>query len=108
MPHRKPQGGTCASQGGMCALEGGTCASHGGNCGSLLYTFASYKETISKPEENLYFRVHFTKIVPRKIFCALPSDGWIPALSDSLHGVFQGPKKLLHNICTLCAMHNFW
>ena len=32
----------------------------------------------------MYFRVHFTKIVPRKIFCASPSDGQMAALSDTL------------------------
>ena len=70
--------------GGTCASQEGTCASQGSNYGSVFCTFASYKETIAKPGENLYFRVHFTKIVPHKIFCGWHSDGRIPALSDSL------------------------
>ena len=32
----------------------------------------------------MYFRVHISKIVPRKIFCASPSDGQMATLSDTL------------------------
>ena len=32
----------------------------------------------------MYFRVHFTKIVPRKKFCASPSDGQMATLSNTL------------------------
>ena len=37
-----------------------------------------------KPKPEMYFRDHFTKIVPYKIFCALPSDGKTATLYDTL------------------------
>ena len=49
-------------------LTGGTCASQGSNCGLLLHTFASYKETIAKPGENLYFAFTSPKLCLAKYF----------------------------------------